>query len=118
MFYLHNRVYSLQYKGENTLMQFRFEDDDLRRLYEEPEFRLSGFGPGLTKAYRKLMGMVSAAVDERDLRGVKSLHFEKLQGDRAGQHSLKIKDQWRLVVTIETIEKDKQVVVVEVIDYH
>ena len=38
--------------------------------------------------------MIRAAVDERDLYGMTSLHFEKLLGDREGQHSLRLNKKW------------------------
>jgi proteic killer suppression protein len=99
-------------------MRVEFEDDDLRRLYEEPDFRLSSIGHDLTRAYRKIVGFVAAASDERDLRAMRSLHFEKLEGDRFGQHSLRLDKQWRLIVKLDTTQEGKQVVVIEVVDYH
>lgn len=99
-------------------MRVEFEDDDLRRLYEEPDFRLPSIGHDLTRAYRKVVGIVAAASDERDLRAMRSLHFEKLEGDRLGQHSLRLNKQWRLIVRLETTQEGKQVVVIEVVDYH
>jgi len=99
-------------------MRVDFEDDDLRRLYEEPDFRAPGFGTELTQSYRKVVGFVEAANDERDLRAMKSRHFEKMDGDRNGQYSLRLHKQWRLIFRLKTIERDRQVVVIEVVDYH
>lgn len=99
-------------------MRVDFEDDDLRRLYEEPDFRLSSIGHDLTRAYRKVVGIVVAASDERDLRAMRSLHFEKLEGDRLGQHSLRLNKQWRLIVRLQTTQEGKKVVVIEIVDYH
>ena len=99
-------------------MRVKFEDGDLRRPYEEPDFRLSSIGQDLTRAYRKVVGLVAAASDERDLRAMRSLHFEKLEGDRLGQHSLRLNKQWRLVFRLEATQESKQVVVIEVTDYH
>lgn len=45
---------------------------------------------------RKLQ-MLDAAAELHDLRIPPSNHLEKLQGDRAGQYSIRINDQWRLV---------------------
>jgi proteic killer suppression protein len=95
-----------------------FEDDDLRRLFEEPDFRLPRFGRDLIRAYRKVVGFVSAADDERDFYSMRSLHFEKLEGRRSGQCSLRLNDQWRLIVRIDGEQKEKRVVVIEVADYH
>ncbi|MHB1088642.1 MAG: type II toxin-antitoxin system RelE/ParE family toxin [Acidimicrobiales bacterium] len=99
-------------------MRVEFEDNNLRRLYEEPDFRVSGIGVELTRSYRKVVGFLEAATDERDLRALKFLHFEKLEADRTGQYSLRLHKQWRLIVTLKTVEKDKQIVVIEVVDYH
>ena len=95
-----------------------FEDDDLQRLYEDRNFRVPRFGHELVRAYRKVVGVVVAASDERDLYALRSLHFEKLEGDRLGQHSLRLNKQWRLIVELKSTEKGKQVVVIEIVDYH
>jgi proteic killer suppression protein len=94
------------------------EDNNLQRLFEEPEFRLPRLGSDLTRAFRKVVGIVRAAADERDLYSMQSLHFERLEGDRAGQRSLRLNRQWRLVVRLETVQDVKRVVVIEIINYH
>ena len=94
-----------------------FEDDDLQRLYEDRNFRVPRFVHELVRAYRKVVGVVVAASDERDLYALRSLHFEKLEGDRLGQHSLRLNKQWRLIVELKSTEKGKQVVVIEIVDY-
>jgi toxin HigB-1 len=99
-------------------MEIEFDDGELRRLYEEPEFRLPELGDQLARSYRKVLGLVAAATDERNLRAVRSLHFERLGADRQGQHSMRLHKQWRLKVRFETVEKVKKVVVVEIVDYH
>ena len=104
-------------KGKIQL-RIRFADKDLQTLYENEEFRLREYGSDITKAFRKKVAIIDAAVDERDLRAMKSLHFEKLHGDRAGQHSIRLNRQWRLILTLETDEDGRIVVVVEIADYH
>src|ERR1035437_1471751 len=42
------------------------------------------------------MQAMRAAADERDLYQLKGLPFEKLQGARQYQHSLRLNGQWRL----------------------
>jgi len=96
----------------------QFEDDDLKRLYEDPQYRLPRLGEDLTRAYRKVVGFISSAADERDLVAMRSLHFEKLKGKRAGQYSLRLNQQWRLIIRLIENEEGKIVVVVEVVDYH
>lgn len=99
-------------------MRIDFDDDELRRLYEDPSFHAPRYGTDLVKAIRKKIGIIVAAATEQDLRSMKSLHFEKLVGDRAGQHSIRLNDQWRLVFRLETGDDGRVVVILEVVDYH
>ena len=41
-------------------MRFEFEDEHLRRLYEELDFVLPQLGPDLIKSYRKKGGFLAA----------------------------------------------------------
>ena len=55
----------------------------------------------INSARRKLI-VIRAAPDERTLRNWKSLHYEKLSGDRAGERSIRLNDQWRMVFELNT----------------
>jgi len=46
-------------------------------------------------ALRKLR-MINRALNINDLRIPPANHLEKLKGERAGQHSIKINDAWRI----------------------
>ncbi len=48
-----------------------------------------------TQAERKLQ-MLDSAVELNDLRSPPGNRLEKLSGDRVGQHSIRINDQWRV----------------------
>lgn len=98
-------------------MRVAFEDDELGKLYEDLNHRAPRYGRDLVKTFRKKVGSLAAAASELDLRSMRSLHFE-LSGDRAGQHSIRLNDQWRLILRIETDAEGKLVVVVEIVDYH
>lgn len=98
-------------------MDVEFEDDSLRRLECEPGYD-AGFGREVVKAFRKRMQAIRAAPDERDFYVLKSLHFEKLQGDRKGQHSMRLNQQWRLILRFERRASGKYVVVISIDDYH
>ncbi|MFA5890848.1 MAG: type II toxin-antitoxin system RelE/ParE family toxin [Actinomycetota bacterium] len=99
-------------------MRVEFADDGLRRLYEEPAFHDPKLGPDVTKQFRKKVNFLIAAHDERDLRNYKALHFEKLAGSRTGQSSIRLNDQWRLILRIKEDEQGRLIVVVEIVDYH
>ena len=99
-------------------MKIDFDDDDLRRLYLENDFALPRLGRDMTKSFRKKVGFIEGAESELDLRNYRSLHFEKLQGDREGQYSIRLNDQWRLILRLEMDDDGRLVVIVEIVDYH
>lgn len=98
-------------------MDVEFADDDLDRLETDRGFS-AGFEPGVVKAFRKVMLLIRAAPDERDFYALKSLHFEKLKGERAHQRSFRLNKQWRLVVEFAGDAPDKRIVVLGIEDYH
>ena len=65
------------------------------------------------QALRKL-DMLHTARDPKDLNAVPGNRLEALAGDRKGQHSIRINDQWRTCLTwTEEGPAD-----VEIVDYH
>jgi toxin HigB-1 len=98
-------------------MLFEFDDPDLLRLATDATFT-AGQPPAIVKGFRKLMRFIKEAVDERALYAMKGLNFHKLERDRAGQHSLTINDQWRLIVEIRGDAPKKRIGVIEIVDYH
>jgi len=88
------------------MMDVTFADDDLDRLETDASFDLN-LPEAIVKAYRKRIQAIRAAPDERDFYRLKSLHYEKLKGQRQHQRSMRLNDQYRLakkVVTIVSIE--------------
>lgn len=67
----------------------------------------------LNVATRKL-AMLNAAVELRDLRSPPGNRLEQLHGDRAGQHSIRVNDQWRICF----VWTDSGPTQVEIVDYH
>lgn len=98
-------------------MEVDFDDPDLDRLEVDATFD-AGFAPAVVRGFRKVMQAIRAAPDERDLYRLKGLRFEKLKGKRRHQHSLRINDQWRLIVELRGEAPAKRVGVVEIADYH
>ena len=64
-------------------------------------------------ALRKLI-MIDNAGCLEDLRIPPANHLESLQGDRAGQYSIRINDQYRICFTVE----GNNFFDVEIVDYH
>ena len=64
-------------------------------------------------ALRKLL-LIDAADSVEDLRIPPGNRLERLKGDRKGQHSIRINDQWRICFTWKNVEANE----VEIVDYH
>ena len=62
---------------------------------------------------RKLV-VVDAAEALDDLRVPPGNRLEKLRGERAGQHSIRINDQWRICFRWQDGDAHE----VEIVDYH
>jgi proteic killer suppression protein len=68
----------------------------------------------LLRVARRKLDLLNQAVNLRDLRAPPSNHLEKLKGEREGQHSIRINDQWRVCFRwTESGAED-----VEIADYH
>jgi toxin HigB-1 len=98
-------------------MEVDFGDDQLDRLETDRDFD-AGFGREVVKGFRKLMQIIRGATDERDFYALKSLHFEKLKGDRTHERSMKINEKWRLVLELTGTAPNKRVLVKGIEDYH
>lgn len=98
-------------------MEVEFKDKDLDRLETDARFT-AGYAAAVVSTYRKRLQIIRSAPDERDFHQLKSLRFEKLQGGRAHQHSMRLNDQWRLIVELRGKGQDKVVYVVGIEDYH
>ncbi len=98
-------------------MEIAFGDSSLDRLEADASFD-AGYSPAIVKAFRKRMQFIRSAIDERDFRSMRSLNFEKLKGERSHQYSMRLNDQWRLVVELHGEAPNKTVVIVSIEDYH
>lgn len=99
-------------------MRIDFAKNNLGRLYEDREYQPKKYGPELVRAFRKKVALLQAVQDERELREHKALRLEKLRGDLAGHHSIRLNDQWRLIIRIAKDDQGKVVLIIEIVDYH
>lgn len=73
-----------------------FRDEWLRAFFVE-DVRSRKIPPELdVRLFRKLQ-MIDDAITDQDLRVPPSNHFEKLRGNLAGFHSIRVNQQWRLI---------------------
>ena len=73
-----------------------------------------GFPANLIRSARRKLIMLSEARVLKDLRNPPSNRLEALKHDRAGQHSIRINDQWRVCFVWTGQDAEN----VEIVDYH
>jgi len=88
------------FKCKNT--EKLFDDDDVKK------FR------GISKAARLKLEVLNASVSLNSLRVPPGNRLEQLKGDRKGQHSIRINNQWRVCF----VWKNENAFDVEIVDYH
>lgn len=71
---------------------------------------------GIERAARLKLDRLEAAVTLEDLALLPGNRFERLKGDRKGQYSVRINDQWR--ICFEWEESASGPSNVEIVDYH
>lgn len=94
----------------------RFKDKRLDRLFHEASD--GDYHPRIVDAFRRRVNQIKAAQDERLFYSQKGLHFEKLEGSRAHQRSVRLNDQTRLIMELEGKGPDKTVWIISIEDYH
>ena len=89
-----------------------FRDKDTERLFRrEP---VKKWGPDVQRAGLRKLRMLDAATRLDDLKSPPGNRLEKLAGNRTGQWSIRVNDQWRLCFQW----KDSDALAVEMVDYH
>jgi proteic killer suppression protein len=88
-----------------------FKDAATARLYADedvPRFR------AIERQARRKLRLLHAARSLNDLASIPGNRLEVLKGDRKGQHSIRINDQWRICF----VWRDGAAWNVEIVDYH
>ena len=73
-----------------------------------------GFPANLIRPARRKLIMLAEARTLNDMRSPPSNRLEALKRDRAGQHSIRINDQWRVCFVWTGADAED----VEIVDYH
>jgi toxin HigB-1 len=71
---------------------------------------------GIERAARLKLDRLESATSMQDLAALPGNRFEALAGDRKGQYSIHINDQWR--ICFEWPDSSPGPVNVEIVDYH
>jgi proteic killer suppression protein len=89
-----------------------FRDRATEQIYHRRMSRK--FPPEIQQTALRKLRMLNNAASLNDLRIPPANHLEKLSGDREGQYSIRINDQWR--ICFEWYENSAYQV--EITDYH
>jgi toxin HigB-1 len=98
-------------------MDIEIADEELERLGGNPRDD-GGLPPGIAKAFRKRLWFIAQATAVSDLYALNGARFKKLEGDRAGQYSMRLNDQYRLILELVGPASEETVRVIEIDDYH
>lgn len=88
-----------------------FRSAETRKLFDD---RPSKRFRSIERVARRKLLLIEAAENLSDLRNPPGNHLELLNGDRAGQYSIRINDQYRVCFRwVNNAAED-----VEIVDYH
>ena len=89
-----------------------FKDKEAEKLFHrEPSKKLP---QEIQRSALRKLRMLNRAITLEDLRIPPGNRLEALKGDREGQYSIRINDQWRICF----LWQDGEVFQVEIVDYH
>ena len=89
-----------------------FKDKEAAKIFRR--MRSRKLPPDIQQTVYRKLRMLHNAVTLNDLRIPPANRLEKLDGDRKGQYSIRINDQWQICFEW----RDGDVYNVEIVDYH
>jgi proteic killer suppression protein len=89
-----------------------FKDDETQKVYQRQRSRK--LPPEIQQVALRKLRMLNNAISILDLRTPPANRLEKLSGDREGQHSIRINNQWRICFEWRNTDAFD----VEITDYH
>ena len=89
-----------------------FKDAETEKIYQRERSRK--LPSDIQQVALRKLRMINNAINLNDLRVPPANRLEKLSGNRAGQYSIRINDQWRICLEWH----DSDALNVEITDYH
>jgi len=89
-----------------------FKDAETEKIYQRERSRK--LPSDIQQVALRKLRMINNAINLNDLRVPPANRLEKLSGDRVGQHSIRINDQWRICFEW----RGSDALNVEITDYH
>ena len=98
-------------------MRFIFKNKALELLYTERKDAYK-YPVEVVNCFFRVLAIIRNAQDERDLRVLRSLNYEALKGKRSHQNSLRLNQQWRLIVERQEDAAGRLLWLIDIEDYH
>ena len=76
------------------------------------------YGEAVVRSFIEKVAVIREITNEGELRKFKSLRYEKLKGNRKHQRSIRLNQQFRLILELEQDEHGNLLVIVNIEDYH
>jgi len=89
-----------------------FKDREIQKIFERQRSRK--LPSEIQQVALRKLRMLNRAETLQDLRIPPANRLERLSGDRSGQHSIRINDQWRICF----VWQGGEALDVEIVDYH
>ncbi len=89
-----------------------FCDNETEKIFTREFSRR--FSPAIQRTALRKLAMIDAAAELNDLRVPPANHLELLKGNRAGYHSIRINQQWRICFRWQ----EGNAYDVKIVDYH
>ena len=99
-------------------MQVVFQKEYLSELYYtgKSSDKKHRFQPDIVKRYTHVINTLISANRIEDLFPLRSLNYEKLEGDMNGYESVRVNDKYRVIFRSEKIESEQLITVCNIID--
>lgn len=101
-------------------MKVEFKTEYLEYLYETPTEDIKGkhaFGKEIIKQFKKKVEILISISNILQLRQFRGLNFEYLKGDRKGECSIRLNDQYRLLFEQKS-ENEIEIILINEISKH
>ena len=97
-------------------MKVFFKSDELKIVYESDPNQLIGkqkIPIEVIKQYQKKINILISITEIKELNNFCSLKFEALKGNRAGQYSIRLNRQYRLIFRIDK-NGELEIIIIEI----
>ncbi|WP_082505493.1 type II toxin-antitoxin system RelE/ParE family toxin [Deinococcus sp. Leaf326] len=76
------------------------------------------YPPEIVDRLFEVLDVIAAASEEKQLYQFKGLRYELLRGKRKGEASMRLNDQWRLIVAVHEDSEGFFAEIIDIEDYH